>query len=209
MNKRQHGAYNKREVASAPLTMEDFNRLIDGLHTDEDYQWEAYCVISFVTALRVSDVLELKWGDVVNQKSLSFVEKKTRKSRTIPFDTSVRNKINKLWKLNGKPDLDLPIMLNNSAYNRTGEVAPYSMQYINRKLKNFKYKYRLEIPINQFSSHTFRKTFGRYVYDSNNQSFDALNLLNMIFGHSNIKTTQIYLGIQSEEIENIYKTIKF
>jgi integrase len=54
------------------------------------------------------------------------------------------------------------------------------------------------------STHSLRKTFGRRVYDMNNQSEHALTLLSDIFSHSNIQITRIYLGLKQEEFNDVY-----
>ena len=59
--KPNHGIKNKREFPSDPLEMSDFNKLVDGLRADRLYQWETYVRLSFITALRSGDVLELRW----------------------------------------------------------------------------------------------------------------------------------------------------
>ncbi|MFR9496330.1 MAG: integrase, partial [Rikenellaceae bacterium] len=80
-------------------------------------------------------------------------------------------------------------------------------EYINRLLKLFKIKYRL--PIKAFSTHTFRKTFGRYVYDTNWRSAESLILLNSIFRHSSIDITKVYIGLRQAEIDGVFDSIRF
>ena len=129
--------------------------------------------------------------------------------RNIKFDESVKEKFIELYKKLGQPNLDLPVMLNEGIFKRTGEIKVISQQFINRALKNFKVKYDLDIPIERFKTHTFRKTFGKYVYDSCGKSFEALLILNSIFNHSSVKQTQTYIGITEDKIQDIYKNIKF
>lgn len=207
--KKVAGAFKKREEPSAPLTMPDLNKLIDGLHEDKLYNWEAYVRLSFVTALRVGDVLSLTWDDVLDKKILNFVEQKTRKVRKIPFNKTVQDKISELYELCGRPDVNEYIMINKTQSLKTGKMSTYTNQYINRRLKNFKIKYRMNVDINLIKTHSFRKTFGRYIYEKNGCSFQALNMLNIIYQHADIKTTQIYLGIQDEEIDEVYNQIQF
>lgn len=209
MDNKKVGAYKKRSRAATALSMEDYKKLLAGLRDDKEYQMEMFCRLAFVTALRVSDVLSLRWSDFLGKSKIDFIEQKTKKSRTIPFDKSVVECFNELYKLMGSPDKDEYVMISRSLYERTGVMRPLSTQHINRRLKPMKFKYKLDVDVSQFSTHAFRKTFGRYVYESNNKSFESLNLLNMIFKHSNISTTQRYLGIVDDEIGNIYQGIKF
>lgn len=67
-------------------------------------------------------------------------------------------------------------------------------------------KYNLNIE--NFSTHTFRKTFGRYVYEKSGRSNEALLYLNRIFKHNNLDTTMIYLGIRDDEIAGIFNSIE-
>lgn len=183
------------------LSIEDFNRLVEGLHTDGLYMWELYCRLSFCTALRASDVLSLTWNEILDREFLDKVEKKTEKGRRIIFNTSVRQKIKELYILQGEPHKKGSPFLNPQTQTH------YSLAYINRLLKRFRVKYRL--PIKAFSTHTFRKTFGRYVYESNGRSAESLILLNSIFRHSSIDITKVYIGLRQAEIDKVFNSIKF
>ncbi|MFI3333404.1 MAG: tyrosine-type recombinase/integrase [Rikenellaceae bacterium] len=183
------------------LPIEEFERLVEGLRNDNQYLWELYCRLSFCTALRASDVLSLTWGDIFERDSFDKQEKKTGKARRITLNKSVQNKIGELYELLDTPPLDQAIFLNS----RSGR--PYTIEYINRLLKLFKIKYRL--PIKAFSTHTFRKTFGRYVYETNGRSAESLILLNSIFRHSSIDITKVYIGLRQAEIDGVFDSIRF
>jgi integrase len=183
------------------LPIEDFNRLVEGLHNDGKYLWELYCRLSFCTAFRVSDVRSLKWSDILNKDDVMKIEQKTDKNRAIKLNLSVKKKITELYGLLGKPPLYYPVVCNS----KTKEA--YSREQINRLLKTFRVRYKL--PIKAFSTHTFRKTFGRYVYESNGRSAESLILLNSIFKHAKIETTKVYIGIRQDEIDNVFNSIQF
>ena len=191
----------KNQLTTADhLDFEEFKRFLNCLHEDKLYLWELYARVSFYTACRAYDVLKLRWIDILDKQEVIVCEKKTHKKRKIWFTARVRDKITSLWKLLGQPNTALHIFLSE----KCGE--PYSIQFVNRMLKRFKYKYALNI--GNFSTHTFRKTFGRYVYDENGHSAESLMLLNKILNHSNLQVTQTYIGITQDEIDNIYKSIK-
>lgn len=183
------------------LSIEEFNHLVDSLHKDGEYIWELYCRLSFCTALRASDVLSVRWEDILHKDFFDKIEKKTGKSRRITFNKSVSQKLTELYNLLGEPDIQGSVFLNF----RTNK--PYSLEYINRKLKLFKRQY--ELTIKAFSTHTFRKTFGRYVYENNNKSAESLILLNSIFRHSSIDVTKVYIGLRQAEIDTVFNSIKF
>lgn len=182
------------------LTMEDFNKLLSGLRKDKKYVWEAYCRISFCTALRVGDVLKLRWVDVLTP-NLVVKEQKTGKVRTIKINSSVLIKLKELYELIGRPDMSSLVVVGG----RNPEKA-MSREYINRQLKFFKFDYCLSLEA--FSTHTFRKTFGRYVYESNGKTSESLFLLNTIFKHATLEVTKRYIGLTQDNINNVFESIK-
>lgn len=188
-------------TTSDHLPYDEFVKLLDGLRKDENYIFELFARLAFCTACRISDVLSIKWCDILKKSAFSITEKKTGKTRRITFNKSVQQKISELYRILGSPNKEQYIF----ASKRTGK--PISVQYVNKQLKRFKFRYGLHI--NNFSSHTFRKTFGRYVYDTNGHSADSLILLNRILNHSSIQVTKTYIGITQEEINSVFDSIAF
>ena len=85
---------------------------------------------------------------------------------------------------------------------RKSTGQPITIQQLNRILKqSFKY---FGNNIDGISSHTLRKTFGKRVYEMNNESENALIILSHIFNHSSIAITRRYIGLQQEVIQNVY-----
>jgi integrase len=181
------------------LAVPEMKRLLKGLHDDGQYMWELYVRLAFCTALRVSDVLSLTWADVLHRESLVKTEKKTGKTRRIPFNPSTQDRIFELYHLMKKPNPNECIFI--SARTR----QPITVQYLNRLMKEWKKKYRLDI--GNFSTHSFRKSFGRYVYDTHKNKSEALVLINNILNHSSIEVTKVYIGLRAEEIRSVFSSI--
>ncbi len=181
------------------LPISEFRKLLNALERDGEYLWETYCWLSFCTAFRASDVRTLQWKDVLGREQLVKVEQKTKKNRLVKFSRNSQEKTQLLYELQGCPPADNLIFVNPA----TGQ--PYSLVHINRLLKVFRARYR--IPIKAFSTHTFRKTFGRYVYEMMGRTSEALVLLNQIFRHSNIDTTRRYIGLAQEDIDKVFMSI--
>ncbi len=181
---------------------DEFKRLIDCLVKDEQHIWAFYCLMSFCLGLRSSDVRKLKWKDVLNRRSVIVTEQKTQKTKGIPIGQNTAEHILKMYEQSGEPDLDAYIF----STQRSKKNTPVSIQYINRIAKKWKKKYNLKI--DNFSSHTFRKTFGRYVYEKRNRSNDALIELNRIFRHSSLQTTLIYIGITDDNIYSVFDSMQ-
>jgi len=183
------------------LSQSDFKKLLNGLHEDKQYIWELYARISFCTALRSSDVLSLRWSDVINKNEIVKVEKKTRKTRRVPINNSIKNKIQNLYNILDCPNRNDLIFVSKI----TGRAM--TIQYINNKTKAWKIRYKLTL--GNFSTHTFRKTFGRYIYDSTENKSEALVILNSIFKHSSIDITKVYIGLREDEINSAFNLIQF
>lgn len=184
------------------LPYDEYDRLLNCFRNDEEYFWELYARVSFCTACRVSDVLSLRWNQILNKSQETIVEKKTGKTRVLYFNSSVQAKFKELWKLMGSPEVEDYIFTTSWS-----KGSPTTSQNVNRKLKEFKRRYKIKI--GNFSTHTFRKTFGRYVYEKNNKSAESLVLLNKIFNHHSIQVTKTYIGITQDEINNIFNSIQF
>ena len=181
------------------LPMEEFMKLIRGLHKDKQYLWEFYVRLSFCTALRSSDVLSMKWSQILNRKSVIVTEKTTGKTREIPFNNRFKLQIAEAYKLIGMPNPNELIFFNK----RTDKA--FTIQYINQMTKSWKEKY--SIKISNFSTHTFRKSFGRYVYDYATDKSKALILLNAILNHSSLEVTKVYIGLRKDEINSVFNSI--
>ena len=83
----------------------------------------------------------------------------------------------------------------------------YSIQWINLILKELKYRYNLKV--NHFSTHSLRKTFGRKVFESSDNAELALVKLMELFNHSSVAITKRYLGLRQEEILETYDCLSF
>jgi integrase len=84
----------------------------------------------------------------------------------------------------------------------------YSIQRINVLLKEIKERYNLKIE--HFSTHSFRKTFGRRVVEqAGDNSEMALIKLSELFNHSTPQITRRYLGLRQEELLEVYDSLTF
>lgn len=146
-----------------------------------------YILTSIYTGLRTGDIQKLTWNDF-NTDSLTVIEEKTGKVRSIQINDTLRKAIDKTRSGNGL------IFLSQ-------KKSVYSTQALNRILKDV---FRKESKTNNISTHSLRKTFGRRVYDSCNQSDYSLTLLSEMFAHSSTQITRIYLGLKQEEFDNVY-----
>jgi len=182
------------------ISLEELARVSRKLRKDKNFKWELYFLFSLSSALRVGDVLSTKWCDVVDKTGNvkpKFIKKeqKTGKTRVISFSNKTSCRIAELYVELGRP--------NANAYmfaGRSGE--PMSRQYINQELKRIKTRY--SVIVGNFSTHSFRKSFGRAYWEREDRSSAALVMLMGVFNHTSVDTTRRYLGITDEEIESVY-----
>lgn len=172
--------------------------LTQRLKQDKKYRDYLLITIGCYFGLRIGDLLSIRWIDIKDKEELILTEQKTGKVRKITINRKVTEAVN--WclnehKLNEILDLTLPIYAN-----RWG--SPITTSYVNKQLKVIfnRYGVRVQNP----SSHTLRKTFGKRVYDADNKSERALVYLSEIFSHSSISTTRKYIGITQEQIADMY-----
>lgn len=184
------------------LPYKDYQKLVQCLIDEKKYWWACYCILSFCTGLRYSDVCRLRWCDILDQRKVIITAQKTNKTHVIPIGRNASEHFETLYEKLGKPDKNKCIL----ASERSPEGRAVSIQYINRALKSWALKYDLDIE--NFSTHTFRKTFGRYVYDKGGRDEKTLVYLNRIFKHTSLDTTLIYLGIRDDEISTIFNSIE-
>ncbi len=180
---------------------EDYQRLVQSLIDEKKYWWACYCILSFCTGLRFSDVCRLKWIDILDKRKIVITAQKTNKTHVIPIGQNASEHFNLLYERMGKPNKNDFIITGKRNNGKS-----VTIQYINRTLKSWIVKYNLDIE--NFSTHTFRKTFGRYVYEKGGRDDRTLLYLNRIFKHNNLNTTLIYLGIRDDEISSIFNSIE-
>jgi len=152
------------------------------------------------TGLRISDLLTLKYTDLINKDILTIREKKTKKVRTIKINPDLSILVERIYKKLNLTNPNQFIFLN-----RFGN-KPIDKSYVNIKLKEVFSKNRIKVDGN-VSSHLFRKTLGRRVMEINNYSNESLVLLMELFGHSSMSITKRYLGIRQQEINDIYLSV--
>ncbi len=181
------------------LNWNDMLILLQKLERDRLYLFAMLIATGCYTGLRISDLLTLRWSDLIGhtgEPSIELTEKKTKKRRRIKLNADLLELAKRLYSYSRALSPEQLIFLNPKT------KRPFSIQYLNRKLKVFRYKYRLSIK--NFSTHAFRKTFGRHIWENSGYSEKAITLLSEIFNHSSYRITRRYLGINEDDIDGVY-----
>ncbi len=147
------------------------------------------------TNLRASDLLAIRVGQVLGLKvggELVLTEKKTGKRRRITMNAACIAALNGLsWVPAGAGDRDY--LFTDPDTNR-----PLSVPSLSRLVKQWCARVGLR---GNYASHTLRKTWGYHQY----HGFKVqLPHLMVCFNHAGQRQTLDYLGIQPEEIADVY-----
>lgn len=183
------------------LNWNEAMNLIRKLAKDGNHKISLLIAIGCFWGLRISDILSLRWNQILNVDEFTIIERKTGKKRTIRINPQLQRHIFDCYKQ------IVPICTSCSILvSQKGTV--YSVQRINVVLKEIKQRYKLSVK--NFSCHSLRKTFGRQVYNNNSENAElALVKLMELFNHSSISITKRYLGLKQEELLQTYDSLTF
>ena len=183
------------------LVWSDAMNLIRKLAKDGNYKMSLLIALGCFTGLRISDILALRWEQILSTEEFTIIEKKTGKKRALRLNPQLQQHIRECYEHIQPIGLKSPILVSQK-----GTV--FTIQRINVVLKEIKRKYRLKVK--NFSCHSLRKTFGRQVYNMNSENSElALVKLMELFNHSSLAITKRYLGLRQEEILQTYDVLSF
>ncbi|WP_455587557.1 tyrosine-type recombinase/integrase [Bacteroides sp.] len=183
------------------LVWSDAMYLIRRLAKDENYKIALLIALGCFTGLRISDILALRWKQILHTDEFTIIEIKTGKQRTIRLNPQLQLHIEDCYRHINPTGINSPVLISQK-----GTV--FTVQRINVILKEVKRKYGLRVK--NFSCHSLRKTFGRQVYNMNSDNAElALVKLMELFNHSSVAITKRYLGLRQEEILQTYDCLSF
>jgi integrase len=169
----------KREVS----TEDDYKALLDACESPQD---KFMVILMYKMGLRASEACALKRDDVFFPEGYLIVRKgKGGKSRRLPMPKTVKRALKDHY-------LELPKHQKKSYlfWNRHGE--PMNRHGVDKRLKRLAER----AGIAKRSAHTLRRGFGTH----NAKQGRALRYIQQAYGHSSIKTTEIYLQISEQDL---------
>jgi integrase len=152
------------------------------------------------TALRISDILNLRWKDVYQFSEKSFrnhlllLEKKTGKQSIIAINKHVKHAL-ELYRKNRSPKPEDYIFSKT-----TDSSLPLCRTQAYRIIKKAAQETLCDPHI---SCHSLRKTFGYHAWK---QGISPVLLMD-IYNHSSYAVTKRYLGISQDERDSIFLDI--
>ena len=153
--------------------------------------WILYLILRY-TAFRVSDIINLRVGDILNSNhALSIQEQKTRRfnkdARYVPLDDELIDALKEYCK--DKLPLE-PLFPSQKGY-----MQPISKHTAQKLLK----KYGEEVGIESVGTHTGRKTACFEIWNNTHD----IQEVKMYLGHDERTNTWVYLDIQEEFMDYI------
>lgn len=165
------------------LTQEEVKRLIDATHNPKH---RLILRLMYGCGLRVSELVGLKKQDFNFNESLIHIRlAKGRKDRFVRIPDSIKEDLEAYSKINAD-DIFF-------ASSRGGKLTTATIQkIIKNSAKN------AELKKNVYP-HILRHSFATHLLEGGTD----LRIIQKLLGHSDIKTTQIYLSVSNQTIKNV------
>ncbi len=171
-------------------------------------EYRNYCLLGFgfYTALRIGDILKMKWGDVYNfeterfKRHVSLTEQKTKKTKQLYMNEELKSML-----ADYKERLESEKKQTPDCYlfkSRKGENNPITRVQAYRIINRAAGAVGLDGVI---GCHSMRKTFG---YNASKRGTPPTVIME-IFNHSSFQVTKRYLGINQDEKDKVYMDFKF
>ncbi len=179
------------------LSEHDVENLLQAPNTDTalGLRDKAMLELLYASGLRVSELIGLKHYQLDLQQGFVRITGKGNKERLVPIGEEASLWLEKYLMPIGRPQLTNQstseyFFITRSGTNMTRQTFWYLIK-----------KYALKAGIQQpISPHTLRHAFATHLL---NHGAD-LRVLQMLLGHSNVSTTQIYTHIATQEIQSIH-----
>ena len=150
------------------------------------------------TGLRISDIVRLQWSDVFNdggdfRQYLTIKEQKTKKIKRIKLNDKLKKYL-KTYKKQQNP----PSIWIFPSRKKGGHISTVQAYRLLRSAAE-------AVGIENFGTHTMRKTFGYFVY----QKTKNIGLLMDLFNHASPRITLRYIGINQDAKDEIVSVVQF
>ena len=162
-------------------------------------------ILGLNTALRISDILSLKWEIVFDfeknkyRNHITIIEQKTGKRSQVYMNSNVLNALKEYKQCIEKDKRSVDS--NTYLFNHTNKNIPISRSQAFRIIKEAAEYCSISGVI---SCHSLRKTFGYHAWK---QGVPPVLLIS-VFNHSSFNVTKRYLGIEQDDRDEIFRKVK-
>lgn len=178
--------------------IEDLKKYLLGTCNMRNY---ALVVVGMNSALRISDILNLTWGDVYDfdleqyREHVWVREKKTNKGKKLLLNLGAIEALERLQK-----SLTYIKPYDFIFKSRKGENEPISRIMALKIVKDAALAVGIK---DRIGCHSLRKTFGYHSWKSG----VPVPVLTELYNHGNQAVTKLYLGITQDDLDEVYRTV--
>lgn len=180
------------------LSVEEVLSLLEAPDEGHTHFWRDRAVLEllYATGMRVSELVDLKIGDLDLDQGVCAVFGKGSKERLVPFGTPARGTMERYLR-EVRPRLDTGKGANRVFLNHRGR--PLSRVAIWNLVKTNAEKAGI---VGKVSPHTLRHSFATHLLEGGADLAAVQELL----GHADISTTQIYTHVDREYLREVHRT---
>jgi len=165
------------------LTREETKRLIDAI---ENKKHQLIVKLLYSSGLRLSELTNLKVGDLELNENIGWVRfGKGGKDRMFIISTKLTDELKGFIKEKEESD-----------YLFAGREGKMSERNVQKIVSAAALKARIEKPVHV---HTLRHSFATHLLESG----ENIRKIQMLLGHSQLSTTQLYLDVSTEELKKV------
>ena len=179
------------------ISLEDVERVLASPNesTPEGIRDLAMLEVLYATGIRVSELIWLKLNDVNFEMGFVIVYGKGSKERIVPIGGQAQEKLRTYM------ELSRPLLLKSRDSKElfvTRRAKAMTRQGFWKLIKNYALKAGIT---KQISPHTMRHSFATHLLERGAD----LRTIQIMLGHSDISTTQIYTHVENERLKEIHK----
>lgn len=184
-----------RKALPSVLTIEEVDLLLDiKTKTAFDYRNKAMLELLYGTGLRISEMLDLKLGDVDFENCIIRCFGKGSKERIVPIGEYIIDSLMNYLEYGRNRLLKNKVSDYLFLNNRGGRISRFSFFKILKALLREKGIKK------DISPHSLRHSFATHMLENGAD----LRSIQELLGHSDIATTRIYTHITNKKVQNDY-----
>lgn len=171
------------------LSQEEIQRMFSAC---DNTKHKVILALLYSTGLRISELINLRWEHIDRSRMvINIIQAKGKKDRQVPLSAQLIPLLTKYYR-----------EYRSSIYvlNGQGDLAQYSKKSVSKVLKQLASKAGIN---KRIYPHLIRHCTGTHLVE---QGTDIV-LIQKIFGHSNVKTTNLYTHISHNIISKINSPI--
>ena len=180
------------------LNVEEISQMISSIDVNEKFGQRNKTIIEILygTGIRVSELIELKISNIFFKENIIRVVGKGDKERFVPIGMQAKKSVNDY--INNKRNHQKIEESSNDILILSKDGKKLTRHMIFTLIKNISIKSGITKKI---SPHTFRHSFASHLLKNGAD----LRTIQLILGHENITTTEIYTHLDSKHLLNVMK----